>query len=139
MDRSTRPRLFGWRGATLIAVGLVVGSLVLAPGIGIAAKFLTKQQVKKRYLGNTVIVTQNGSAPNTAGTPVTLNCPSGLQATGGGATAPGVYNASTVTNFLIVLEDRPINAGRSVGWYLEVVGQGSPAPVPFTAFAVCSK
>jgi hypothetical protein len=139
MDVSTRPRLFGWRGATLVVVGVVIGSLALAPGVGLAAKFLTKQQVKKRYLGNTVVVSQSGTVGTTAAIPVTLNCPSGLQATGGGADAPGVYDASTVNNFIITLEDRPISAGRSVGWYLEIVGQGSPAPVPYTAFAVCSK
>ena len=138
-DVARRSRLFGWRGVTLIVVGVALGALTIAPGLGLAAKFLTKQQVKKRYLGNTVIVAQTGSAADSAATPVTLNCPPGLQATGGGADAPGVYDGSTVNNFIIALEDRPINAGRSVGWYLEVVGQGSPAPVPFTAFAVCSK
>jgi hypothetical protein len=140
MDRSTRPRLFGWRGATLIAVGVVIGSLVLAPGIGLAAKFLTKNQVKKRYLGNTVVVSQSGSVASNTPTPVTLNCPPGLQATGGGADAPGVYNGTTVTNIVVELEERPISAaGRSVGWYMEVYGAGSPSPVPFTAHAVCSK
>jgi hypothetical protein len=139
MDRFTRSRLLGWRGATLIAVGVVVGSLVLAPGIGMAAKFLTKNQVKKRYLGNTVVVTQAGSVASGAMTPVTLNCPPGLQATGGGADSAGVYNGSTVNNIVIELEERPISAGRSVGWYIEVLGSGSPSPIPFTAFAVCSK
>jgi hypothetical protein len=140
MDRSTRPRLFGWRGATLIAVGVVVGSLVLAPGVGLAAKFLTKQQVKKRYLGNTTIATVTGTAPANASGTADVFCPSGRQATGGGATAPGVINPSASYSGIVVLESKPIGVGRSTGWHVEALGLNdtSTGTIQFTAYAVCS-
>jgi hypothetical protein len=141
MDVSTRPRVFGWRGAVLIVVGVAVGALTIAPGVGLAAKFMTKQQVKKRYLGNTTVVTQAGSAPANTSVPVTLNCPSGRQATGGGADGPGVYDGSTVQDLPVTLESRPVNSGgRSTGWYMEVLGatSGGSTSIPFTASVVCS-
>jgi hypothetical protein len=142
MDVSTRPRLLGWRGVVLVVVGVALGALAIAPGVGLAAKFLTKQQVKKRYLGNTTVVSQSGTAQDQMATPLTLNCPSGQQATGGGVDSPGTYdqnagNSSTVA----ALESRPVNAGgRSVGWYMEVLGATIPSggTVSYTASVVCS-
>jgi hypothetical protein len=139
MDVSTRPRLLGWRGATLVVVGVVVGSLALAPGIGVAAKFLTKQQVKKRYLGNTTVVSQSSTTGASGASPLTVSCPPGRQATGGGADSPGVFDSSTVTNTIITVETRPLTAGaKSTGWYVEAIGAGSPTTVPFTVYAVCA-
>lgn len=142
MDASARPRLLGWRGAVLIVVGLMLGALTIAPGVGLAAKFLTKQQVKKRYLGNTTIVTQAGSVPENEVVAVTLTCPPGQQATGGGADSPGTYDVNaTDSSTVATIESRPVNSGgRSTGWYLELLGAtiGAPSSVSFTASAVCS-
>jgi hypothetical protein len=140
-DVARRPRLFGWRGVVLVLVGVSLGALTIAPGVGLAAKFLTKQQVKKRYLGNTTIVTQAGNAPTNSAVPVTLNCPVGKQATGGGADGPGVFDGSTVTGVVVALESRPVASGtRSTGWYLELLGatSGGGTSVPYTASVVCS-
>jgi hypothetical protein len=142
MDVSTRHRLFSWRGVTLIVVGVCFGALTIAPGVGLAAKFLTKQQVKKRYLGNTTIVTQPGTVAENSVVPVTLICPPGLQATGGGADSPGTYDQNaTESSTVAALESRPVNSGgRSTGWYLEILGAvvGSATSVNFTASVVCS-
>jgi hypothetical protein len=139
---SARPGLFGWRGVTLITVGLVIGTLALAPGVGLAAKFLTKSQVKKRYLGNTTVVAQSASGSEDQAQATTVLCPPGFQATGGGADAPGVPDlGASETDALIVLETKPLASGTtSTGWYVETI-QGAAGPdttLEFTAYAVCA-
>ena len=139
-DADSRPRLLGWRGGTLLLVGVLIGALAISPGVGFAAKALTKQKAQKRYLGNTTIASAPGIAPANDASSATVDCPGDQQAVGGGADGPGVFNGTTVTKLPIMLESKPVGGPRATGWYVEVLGAASDSSttVEYTVYAVCS-
>jgi hypothetical protein len=131
---TTLPRI-RWRSLPLILIGLIAGAVVLSPAVGNAAKFLTKKKADKRYLGNTVIATVTQVIPNNEGGTITVNCPPGRQATGGGMDSPLSPGPGTL---LFLDESKPVLAGvRTIGWNVEV-GNPTSNPVSITAYAVCS-
>jgi hypothetical protein len=118
---------------------LAIGALATTPAT--AAKFLTKKRADKLFLGNTTVVTNTQTVPSGDGARLTMLCPSGQQATDGGADSPGLWtmNASPDDGMLL-LETKPvISAGRSVGWETEVFNVGSAGnPLQITGYAVCA-
>jgi hypothetical protein len=119
----------------LTTAAVAVGALAITPAG--AAKFLTKKKAEKRYLGNTTVATNTVTVPDQDGATITVPCPTGLQAVGGGASSPA-FNESPSIDGMLLLERKPqIAGGRSVAWVTEVVNV-SGGPLPITAFAVCS-
>jgi hypothetical protein len=126
------------RTVSLAVAGVIVASMVITPGVSMAAKIFTMRKAAKISLGNTVTVTQTGTtAASGTAQAVTVMCPSGHQALNGGVDSPAVAG-STPTGYLWQMVSVPVNSGgRSVGWYIEFLDATS-APTPFTAYAVCS-
>jgi hypothetical protein len=124
-----------WRAVSILVLGLLLGSV--GSGVGVAAqKGLTKKKADKKFLQNTTVVQQTGAAGGTQAVPMSVNCPPGFQAVGGGADSPAVYTGGS--DAAIMFESRPVQSGaRSVGWYVEVIGVGTGQNV--TVYAVCSK
>jgi hypothetical protein len=119
----------------LTAAAVAVGALAMTPAG--AAKFLTKKKAERRYLGNTTVATNTVTVPDQDGATITVPCPAGLQAVGGGADSPE-FNESSSLDGVVLLERKPqISGGRSVAWITEVVNV-SDGPVQVTAHAVCS-
>ncbi|HEX2025417.1 MAG TPA: hypothetical protein VHH92_03375 [Actinomycetota bacterium] len=140
--RIPRVALPAWTKRTLsVAVaGVIVASMVISPGVSMAAKLFTMKKAAKISLGNTVTVTQalatDGSGGTTFFTP-TVMCPAGRQALKGGMDSPQNYPGSP-NGFVWLTESAPVNSGgRSVGWYMEIL-DASSASVPFTVYAVCA-
>jgi hypothetical protein len=129
------------RSVPMWLVAVLVGGAILTPAIGGAATFLTKQKAKRLFLENTVEITQTQSIPAGEARQITVLCPPGRQATGGGADSPAlVTSGSGATELMIILDSVPVNAGgRSVGWTVEVFAQSSGPSLNVTASAVCSK
>jgi hypothetical protein len=128
------------RTVSLALAGLVVASMVITPGVSMAAKIFTFKKAAKISLGNTVTVTQAGTTAGSGGTNVqamTVMCPPGHQALNGGADSPALAGA-TPNGYPWLIVSVPVSSGgRSVGWYVEILDATS-APTPFTAYAVCS-
>jgi hypothetical protein len=121
-------------------VAVLVGGAILTPAISGAATFLTKQKAKKLFLENTVEITQTVSIPDSESRQITVLCPPGRQATGGGADSPALVTVGSATEIMIILDSLPVNAGgRSVGWQVDVFVQSSGPSLDVTASAVCSK
>jgi hypothetical protein len=138
MTRGTQPRPARWRSVAVITLGLMVGSV--GTGVGIAAlKGVTKKKGDRKFLQNTVIVQQTFTVGGGQVSPLSVPCPPGFQAVGGGVDSPALYNpGGGSSDVLIATEQRPILSGtRSVGWYVEAAGSGT-ATTP-TVYAVCSK
>lgn len=126
------------RSVPLSILAILVGAVMLTPAVGAAAKALTKQKAKKLFLENTNVISQSAPLAQQTGTSFTLNCPSGMQAVGGGTDSPAPPLAMGSTFLLLINESKPIQSGaRSIGWYLEVTNLGDAQTV--TAYAVCSK
>lgn len=125
------------RGITgIVAAILAVGALAITPAL--AAKFLTKQKADKRYLGNTAVATTVMQVPTQQGVSITVLCPGGRQATGGGASSPAFISSNTNAEGMILLERKPfMSGGRSVGWVSEVVN-ATPNTLEITGYAVCA-
>jgi hypothetical protein len=135
MTRSAKsPR---WRMVSILVLGLLLGSV--GSGVVVAAqKGLTKKKADKKLLQNTTIVQQTGTVGMPNASPVSVNCPAGSQAVGGGADSPAFVGGGGGMDARIMFESRPIQSGaRSVGWYVEAVGAGAGTQV--TVYAVCSK
>jgi hypothetical protein len=135
-DRMTRglkrpPRRWA---IALVTLGLVLGSM--GSGVGIAAKKgVTKKKADRKFLQNTTIVQQNFPVVSDQVTPLSVPCPPGFQAVGGGVDSPSPNNPNID---MIATEQRPILSGsRATGWYVEAAGQDAGASV--TVYAVCSK
>jgi hypothetical protein len=132
------------RSVPMSIMAILVGAVVLTPAIGGAATFLTKRQGNKLFLGNTADVTTSQTFASNTGGQMTVLCPAGRQATGGGANSPALVTGggSPTTALMLTLESAPVTSeGRSVGWTVEVFGATS-APggsLTITAHAVCSK
>jgi hypothetical protein len=127
------PRI-GWRSLPLLVAGMIAGAFVLSPAVGEAAQFLTKKKADRRYLGNTVVSTVTQAIPNNEGGSVTVTCPPGRQATGGGMDTPLTPSPGS---FLFLDESKPVlNGVRTSGWNVEV-GNPTSSPVNVTAYAVC--
>jgi hypothetical protein len=143
MHRLGRASKVGARPLALTVAAIVVGAAILTPAVSGAAAFLTKQKANKLFLGNTVEVTTTTTVANNTGQSMTVLCPPGQQAVGGGAKSPGTVINGTEPNVMFVLESYPvINGGRSVGWTVEVFNSqlgGGSGPISVTASAVCSK
>jgi hypothetical protein len=139
-ELETRKRRPLRASAKWIAI-VLLGAAILMPSVGGAAAFLTKQKAKKLFLGNTVEITQTVSVPDQQTRTITVLCPPGFQATGGGADSPALVATPPATELMILLDTIPVNAGgRSVGWQVEVLAaSNSGDPVDVTASAVCSK
>jgi hypothetical protein len=101
--------------------------------VGSAAAFLTKAKADKRYLQNSSIVTQTQTVAASTGAILSVNCPPGRQATNGGVDAAGDLMTG---GGVLTSESRPIVAGRSVGWYAEVLAGSTPTTA--TVYAVCA-
>jgi hypothetical protein len=138
MERFSKGRRLTGRSVALMVAGAILGASLLTPAVSTAAAFLTKKKADRRYLGNTTVVSAPGTTSTAGATPLTVPCPSGLQATGGGADSPVFFTGSS--DAVVLLDSRPDPAsGRATGWYVEVAeGAGSPGVVPFTAYAVCA-
>jgi hypothetical protein len=94
------------------------------------------------FLGNISEVTTTTTVANNSGQSITVLCPPGQQAVGGGAKSPGQIVTGTEPTAMFILESYPlISGGRSVGWVVEVFNQqlSSPQSISVTASAVCSK
>jgi hypothetical protein len=103
---------------------VLVGAAILTPAVSGAAAFLTKQKANKLFLGNITEVTTLSTVANNTGQSLTVLCPPGQQAVGGGARSPGTVIAGTEPNVMFVLESYPvINGGRPIGWTVEVFNQ----------------
>jgi hypothetical protein len=125
------------RTVSLALAGVIVTAAVITPGVSVAAKVFTLKKAEKISLGNTIVVSVQGSAAPQVSVPVTLLCPPGHQATSGGMDSPTLAGTDP-DGFPWALVSVPVAAGsRSVGWYLEVYNQGTVAK-PFTAYAVCA-
>jgi hypothetical protein len=130
------------KSVPLSIAAILLGAVILTPMVGNAAAFLTKQKANKLFLGNTTQLTQTQTVPNGEGRQITVLCPPGQQATGGGASSPAMFTDSgSSTALMLMLESAPVNsAGRSVGWTVEVLAQTSGGPtLDITGLAVCSK
>jgi hypothetical protein len=149
-----RKSVLGRGVLVLAAISLVAGALIISP-VGAAAP-LTKAKVKKiakkvankvvtqrsvEFLGNTAVVTQKRTFPasmDTQGDRITVNCPSGLQATGGGADSPALFTGAG-GQIMIILESKPVVSGTtSTGWEVEVLVGTDTSSLEVTAHAVCS-
>ncbi len=129
------PRLT-WRSAPLVLAGMIAGAVLLSPAVGGAAAFLTKKKADKRYLGNNTVVTSTATVPSGDGATVTVPCPAGQQATGGGVDSP--LSGSSTSDALLIQESKPVVTGtRTSGWNVEVYN-ATPSPTTITAYAVCS-
>lgn len=139
MERASKT---GVRPVALAIVAIVVGAAILTPAVGSAAAFLTKQRANKLFLGNTSEATTTTTVGNNSGQSITVLCPPGLQAVGGGAQTPGQIVTGTEPTAMFILESYPlISGGRSIGWVVEVFNQelSSAQSITVTASAVCSK
>jgi hypothetical protein len=133
MTEGTKRRPARWRSVAVITLGLMVGSV--GTGVGIAAlKGVTKKKADRKFLQNTTVAQQTFTVGGGSVSQLSVNCPAGFQAVGGGIDSPSLYPSGIV----IATEQRPIQAGpRSVGWYVEAAGSGPGTTV--TVYAVCSK
>jgi hypothetical protein len=133
MTRGTQRRPARWRSVAVITLGLMVGSV--GTGVGTAAlKGVTRKKADRKFLQNTTIVQQSFTVGGSQVSQLSVPCPAGSQADGGGIDSPASYP----TGVVIATEQRPIQAGaRSVGWYVEAAGSGAGTSV--TVYAVCSK
>jgi hypothetical protein len=133
MTEGTKRRPARWRSVAVITLGLMVGSV--GTGVGIAAlKGVTRKKADRKFLQNTTIVQQTFTVPNSPAQPLSVLCPTGFQAVGGGIDSPAQYPSGLAVAF----EQRPIQSGaRSVGWFAEAIGQAAGTTV--TVYAVCSK
>lgn len=116
----------------------LLGAAILTPAVGGAATFLTKQKANKLFLGNTREVTQTVAIPNGETRVISVLCPSGFQATGGGADSPALVT-TIGGDLMLILDSAPMGAGRSIGWQVEVLAQSAGPTLDVTASAVCSK
>lgn len=123
-----------WRSVSIIVIGLMLGSV--GSGVGIAAlKGVTKKKADKKFLQSTTIVQQTFPVNISTVTPLSVPCPPGYQAVGGGIDSPSTHTGGIE---MIATEQRPILSGaRSTGWYVEAAGTGAASSV--TVYAVCSK
>jgi hypothetical protein len=125
------------RTISLAVAGVIVAGAVITPGLSLAAKAFTLQKAQKASLGNTSIVTVQGTATPEVATPTTVLCPPGLQATNGGADSPALGNLSGASFPWLLISVPVSSGGRSVGWYVEVYNSQDP-PQQYTAYAVCA-
>jgi hypothetical protein len=126
------PRL-GWRSLPLLLAGLIAGAFVLSPAVGEAAAFITKKKANRRYLGNNIVASVTVTAPGNEGTTVTVPCPAGRQASGGGVDSP----LGSTSDFIFIAESKPtLNGARTSGWNVEIVNNDTN-PTTVTAYAVC--
>jgi hypothetical protein len=126
------------RSVPISILAILVGAVMLTPAVSGAAAFLTKQKARKLFLENTNVIAQSTPVPDGTGAQFTLNCPSGMQAVGGGTDSPAPPLTMGSTALLLINESKPVQSGaRSIGWYLEVTNLGDAQTV--TAYAVCSK
>lgn len=136
MDGTMKGRapLRGVAGLVLAMVAL--SAVALTPAV--AATF-TKKKADKRFLGNTAVASTTTTMAGGAGGTVTVLCPSGRQAVGGGVSTPGfIANNSGPFNGILTLERKPLmSGGRSVGWVVEVINAGSN-PLAVTGHAICT-
>jgi hypothetical protein len=134
---TTSPRL-GRRGLPLVLAAILLGAWLLAPTVGQAVTFLTKQKAKKLYLGNTAVATSTSSVPDGRGTEITVLCPPGRQATHGGASSPVLATTGSFQGMTLLDSYPLISGGRSVGWVAQVFNRtDSGPPLDITAYAVC--
>jgi hypothetical protein len=136
MEALRNPPRLALRSVPLIVAGLVAGALVLAPAVGQAAAFLTKKKADRRYLNNNTVLTVPAIVSNGDGAVVTVTCPPGQQATGGGVDSP--LFGDDAGSSILIQESKPVVTGtRTSGWNVEVLNN-TMAPTSITAYAVCS-
>jgi hypothetical protein len=154
-DHPMKKRGSSLRGALILSLMAVLTAAVLASPVSAA---LTKASVKKiakrvankvvtqrsvEFLGNTNVVTQKKTLAQGTGDRITVNCPPGQQATGGGADSPAFFTGGAgPTVAMLMLESKPVVSGTtSTGWEVEVANISSTTPdtnLDITAYAVCS-
>jgi hypothetical protein len=128
------------RTVSLAVAGVIVASMVISPGVSMAAKIFTMQKAAKISLGNTVTVTQAGTTDGSGGAQVfaaTVSCPPGHQALNGGADSPAAVGSTPSGYTWLIVSVPVISGGRSVGWFVEILDSSS-SPTSFTAYAVCA-
>jgi hypothetical protein len=139
MERFRKGHRLTGRSVALMVAGAILGAALLTPAVSTAAAFLTKKKADRRYLGNTTVVSVPSTTSTTGATPVTVRCPSGQQATGGGADSPIFFTGGGSNDAVIVIESRPDPvSGRATGWYVEVSSNSGSDAFAFTAYAVCA-
>jgi hypothetical protein len=135
MTRGSK-RTMRWRSISILVLSLLLGSFGVGVG-GAAVKGVTKKKADKKFLQNTAIVQQTFTVSDMQASPLSVNCPPGYQAVGGGVDSPALLTSGGM-DVMIPPEQRPnLFGARSVGWYVEALGVGSGANV--TVYAVCSK
>jgi hypothetical protein len=136
-DLTTAPRLTH-RNVALAVVAVVLGAWLVAPGLGQAITFLTKQKAQKLYLGNTTVATATASVPDSSGAEIKVLCPPGRQATDGGASSVALATTSSYEGMQL-FDSYPLTSGsRSVGWVAEVFNRTDSGPtLEITAYAIC--
>ena len=133
--KESHTRSMRWRSISILVLGLMLGSF--GSGVGMAAKEVTKKKADRKLLQNTTIVQQTFTVGDETASPLTVLCPAGQQATGGGIDSPALLTEGG-SDAMVPFEQRPvITNGRSTGWYAEVAGEGTG--VTATIYAVCSK
>jgi hypothetical protein len=133
----TVPRLTG-KNLALTAAALLLGAWLLAPALGQAVTFLTKQKAQKLYLGNTTIATATMTVPDSRGAVIQVLCPPGRQASHGGASSAALATTDSFQG-MTLFDSYPLTSGgRSVGWVTEVFNRtDSGPPLDITAYAIC--
>jgi hypothetical protein len=121
---------------TRAIAAMIVAGAILTPAVSGAAAFLTKKKADRRYLGNTTVVKSTATVGPFGRVTLTVMCPPGQQAVGGGAESPAFRTSSS--GGMDMTENAPVQSGsRSVGWTIEAATVGG-MPVDITAVAICS-
>ncbi len=133
--------------AALAVLAVLTAAALVSPAV--AAGTLTRKDVKKianqvvnkrakEFLGNTTVVMNTVTVPADTGAMITVNCPAGQQAIGGGVSSPH-FGASPMEAFF-VQESGPLVAGtQATGWTTEVVfSTGGVSPIEATGYVVCA-
>jgi hypothetical protein len=141
------------RGAGLLVLAvLLVGAFVM-PATGHVTKSVPhlwtshiRPRADVRYLQNTkVIVSATASVAALGNQSATVDCPAGLQATGGGvdfdddtATVQVVTNAPTIAGGSIADATAGVNP-KATGWEVSVVSLEALTAQTFVVGVICSK
>jgi hypothetical protein len=126
-----------WRAVSVLVLALMLGSFGSSAGVA-AVKGVTKKKADRKFLQTTTIVQQTFTVGNMEASPLSVQCPPGLQAVGGGVDSPALVGSGGGSDIMIPFEQRPIVSGaRSIGWYVEAAGSGTGTSA--TVYAVCSK
>jgi hypothetical protein len=123
-------------GAALVSPAVAGGTVTKKQAKKIANQVVTKRA--KEFLGNTTVITNKVNVAADTGAMITVICPAGQQAIGGGVSSPH-FGASPM-EALFVQESGPLVAGtQATGWTTEVVfSTGGVSPIEATGYVVCA-